>query len=217
MIPENYKGREQAYIKHTLLRNYLEKLFMIVGQHQKVICYIDCFAGPWQEDSDTLDDTSISISLNIINKCQTALSRLGKHVHFRALFIEKNKKSFSKLGEFLENKKHSNIEINKMHGDFFDLRDSICSWCYDNSFAFFFIDPTGWRKVIEIDTLHPLLNRKNSEYLINFMFDYILRTHTQSGFNKQMKEIFGEVPNTKNLSSDERENNEITIPYSIYP
>jgi hypothetical protein len=53
-IPEHYKGREQAYIKHTLLKSYLERLFMIIGQSATRICYVDCFAGPWQEGSDYL-------------------------------------------------------------------------------------------------------------------------------------------------------------------
>ena len=43
---ENYKGRSQAYIKHRLLEAYLKRLFMIIGQHEKVIRYVDCFAGP---------------------------------------------------------------------------------------------------------------------------------------------------------------------------
>jgi len=38
-MSENYKGRELAFIKHELLKNYLERLFMIVGQHEKTICY----------------------------------------------------------------------------------------------------------------------------------------------------------------------------------
>ncbi|KAF0220195.1 MAG: hypothetical protein FD174_1434 [Geobacteraceae bacterium] len=46
-IPAQYRGREQAYFKHCLLEAYLERLFMIVGQHQRTICYVDCFAGPW--------------------------------------------------------------------------------------------------------------------------------------------------------------------------
>jgi hypothetical protein len=56
-----YKGREQAYIKHTLLETYLYKLFMILGQHVQTISYVDCFAGPWQNNSDDLSDTSIGI------------------------------------------------------------------------------------------------------------------------------------------------------------
>jgi hypothetical protein len=77
-IPKHYKGREQAYFKHGLLKAYLERLFMIVGQHHKTICYVDCFAGPWQEKGADLEDTSIAISLKIIRKCRDGLKKLGR-------------------------------------------------------------------------------------------------------------------------------------------
>jgi three-Cys-motif partner protein len=206
MIPDNYKGREQAFIKHTLLKHYLQRLFMIIGQHAKTICYVDCFAGPWQEDSPDLNDTSISISLNIISNCKKILlDKMSKNVKFRALFIEKNESSYKKLKLFLESEKWSNIETKPIHGDFYNLRNSICQWCDDDSFAFFFIDPTGWKDVVEIETLKPLLQRRNSEYLINFMFDFILRTHRQSTFEEHMRKIFGQVPDTKNMNPQECE------------
>jgi three-Cys-motif partner protein len=205
MIPAGYKGREQAYIKHTLLKHYLERLFMIIGQHARSICYIDCFAGPWQEDSSDLTDTSIGIALDIITKCKNSLHKMSKDVKFRALFVEENQKSYNKLDVFLKSGKWSNIETLAMHGDFYKLRNNICDWCNDDSFAFFFIDPTGWKEVIEIETLRPLLQRKNSEYLINFMFYSILRTHTQAAFQEHMRKIFGEIPDTKNMNSQERE------------
>ena len=103
-IPEHYKGREQAYFKHRLLKAYLERLFMIVGQYHKTICYVDCFAGPWQEKSDNLEDTSIAISLEIIRKCCEGLKKLGKNVQFKALFIEQDQKAYTKLESFLEGK-----------------------------------------------------------------------------------------------------------------
>ncbi len=31
-VPESYRNREQAYVKHHLLQTYLERLFMIIGQ-----------------------------------------------------------------------------------------------------------------------------------------------------------------------------------------
>ncbi len=53
MNPEDYIGKEQAFIKHNLLKSYLERLFMIVGRYEEKILYVDCFAGPWQEDQIT--------------------------------------------------------------------------------------------------------------------------------------------------------------------
>lgn len=45
LMPIEYQGREQAYVKHTILRTYLQRLIMIIGRSEKVINYVDCFAG----------------------------------------------------------------------------------------------------------------------------------------------------------------------------
>jgi three-Cys-motif partner protein len=179
MNPEDYKGKEQTYIKHTLLNNYLYRLFMIIGRHEDSISYVDCFAGPWQEGRDDLRDTSIAISLNIMKKCQEGLSQLGKNVQFNALYIEKDKESFDKLESFLAKKEWNEVDAKALPGKFYELRDDILKWCGEGNFTFFFVDHTGWRKAIEIPTLRPLLQRQNSEYLINFMFDFVLRAHTR--------------------------------------
>ena len=68
-IRAEYKGREQALIKHQLLESYLYWLFMIVGQRQLTISYVDCFAGPWQESSEDMSDTSIGRSLSTMKNC----------------------------------------------------------------------------------------------------------------------------------------------------
>jgi len=192
-------------VKHRLLEAYLERLFMILGQYQKRICYVDCFAGPWQEGSTDLKDTSIGISLDIMRKCHDGLLKMGHDVQFRALFIEQNKKAFSKLESFLNDQTSKEIELTPRNGDFIDLREDILKWCGPDDFAFFFIDPKGWRHAVEIPTLRPLLQRRNSEYLINFMFDFLLRAHTQQAYKKHMMEIFGEVPNTDGMTPKERE------------
>jgi len=205
IIPDDYKGREQSLIKHTLLRQYLVKLFMIIGRHEKRICYVDCFSGPWQAESEDMHDTSVAISLEIMKGCKQSLLAHSKDVHFRALFIEKDAKAHGQLEEFLSRDEWGQIETKALHGDFYNLRPDICNWCNDGSFAFFFIDPTGWKEVVEIETLMPLLQRNKSEYLINFMFDFIRRSYPQNTLEEHMKAIFSEVPNISHLSVDERE------------
>jgi three-Cys-motif partner protein len=205
IIPEHYKGREQALIKHTLLQAYLKRLFMIIGQREQRICYVDCFAGPWKEGSEDLKDTSIAISLNIMRECHEGLRTLGKNVRFRALFIEKNIKSYKRLNSFLEKESTEEVNAESLHGDFYSHRPDILRWCGNDDFTFFFIDPTGWKDVVEIDTLRPLLQRRRSEYLINFMFDFILRVHNQENFEEHMIRIFGEVPDTSGLTPEKRE------------
>lgn len=204
-VPSSYHGREQAFVKHHLLETYLQRLFIIIGLYQNNIRYVDCFSGPWQEGSADLQDTSIGISLKIIEKSREVLKRLGKDVAFHALFIEKNKSSFRKLEEYLTGFSKQGVSTSALLGDFFDLRNSILQWCGSEDFTFFFIDPKGWKNTVEIPTLAPLLRRPNSEFLINFMYDFLLRTHTQDSFREDMRAIFGEVPDTGGLTPEEKE------------
>ena len=201
----HYRGREQSYFKHALLRAYLERLFMIVGQHHRTICYVDCFAGPWQSRSDSLEDTSIVVSLEIIRKCREGLLERGHPVHFKAIFVEKDAKAFAKLNSYLADRNNDAIETAALHGEFFHLQQELLRHCGDNSFAFFFVDPTGWKEAIELSTLAPLLQRPNSEFLINFMYDFLLRTHTQETFAADMRKIFGEIPDTAGMTPEIRE------------
>jgi three-Cys-motif partner protein len=211
MIPEHYLGREQAYIKHKLLEGYIEKLFMIKGQYERTISYVDCFAGPWEEGSSDFEATSVGKSLGIINKCKEALARHSKDVHFRALFIEKNGESYNKLKSFVERSQWSSIETKVLRGDFYDLRGEIRKWCDDDSFAFFFVDPWGWKKVVEPETLSPLLHRPKSEYLVNFMFNFVNRFYGETTLEDVMSRIFGTVEDLSGMSPQERENHLITL------
>jgi three-Cys-motif partner protein len=204
-VLESYRGREQTYIKHTLLEAYLLRLFMIIGLRQKKVRYVDCFSGPWQEGSADLRETSIGISLKNIQKCREGLKKNGKDVTFHALFIEKDPNSFQKLRNYLSSVPQQEVSTDAFHGDFFNLRGSILEWCGPDDFTFFFIDPSGWKNAVEESTLAPLLQRPNSEFLINFMYDFLLRTHTQEPFREHMHAVFGESPNTEGKSPEERE------------
>lgn len=110
-----------------------------------------------------------------------------------------------KLETYLSSYTSPDIITATRNGEFYDLRQQILEWCGQDDFTFFFIDPKGWKKVIEIPTLEPLLKRPNSEFLINFMYDFVLRTHTQEFFQEDMREIFGEVPDTTAMAPKEKE------------
>jgi three-Cys-motif partner protein len=206
-----YKGREHSWIKHYLLESYLELLFMIIGQHEKRICYIDCFSGPWQEADQNLSGTSIALSLDVMRRCRESLCGRRKDVEFRALFIEKGKRSYKKLAAYLSSCYLDGITTDSMNGEFHDLRDDILRWCGNEDFAFFFIDPKGWKNAIEIPTLKPLIQRPRSEYMINFMYDFLNRTVPQESFQDDMKAIFGEVPDISGMEPKDRENHLINL------
>ncbi|MBP7780140.1 MAG: three-Cys-motif partner protein TcmP [Burkholderiaceae bacterium] len=180
MVPAIYDGRQQAWIKHQLLENYLEKLLLIIGMAARIpgkveICYVDCFAGPWGDDSEQMEGTSIAISMRTMAMCKQKLAKLGVDATMRALFIELDKRAFGRLSDYLLKATPAGVEAQCKEGDFLALRQDILSWCGNTAFAFFFIDPKGW-KTVGVPNLRPLLARPHSEFLINFMYDFINRT-----------------------------------------
>lgn len=201
---DRYKGREQTLVKHCLLDAYLERLFMIVGHHAQTICYVDCFAGPWEEQEDDLGDTSIARSLNIIKKCREGLLKIGKNVQFRALFVEQKSKSFHKLEEYLASREIEGIETRAFKGSFHKLIPEILNWCGPH-FVFFFIDPKGWKNAVELPTLYPLLRRPDSEFLVNFMYDFLSRFVSDVKLQEDMRRIFGIVPDVQGMTPEQRE------------
>jgi len=206
MIPEVYDGREHQLVKHKLLAEYLMRLFMILGQVESSICFIDCFAGPWSSQDEDLKDTSIGIAYDLMKKCRDGLyESFNRKVKFRALFVEKTDSAYEKLECYCTEKSCNSIELDCYRGEFYDLRSDILNWCGDKDFAFFFIDPTGWKNVIEIPTIKPLLQRSRSEFLINMMFSFLVRVISQERHSEDIYAIFGEVPDTSRMTTEQKE------------
>lgn len=208
-VPVGYQGRELALIKHTLLESYLEKLFMIIGMSSSrlgiaEICYVDCFAGPWSDESEDLSGTSIAVSLQILDRCRQALGRRGVSVRFRALYVEKDKAAFARLKRHIDERTPSGIRAEALEGDFVELRDKILQWCDNGPFVFFFVDPTGWKDV-GVEVLEPLLRRPRSEFLINFMYDFVNRTASMSDWKEEIASLLGEAIDLGDLPGPERE------------
>ncbi len=205
-MPETYIGKEQAFVKHTILETYLQRLFMIVGRNKEtIINYVDCFAGPWQEDDENLSDTSIGVSLKQIVLCQKSLAdQFARNVSFRALYIEKDPAAFGKLEFFLSQQSYPNIEFKCLNGDYTELLDEIVTWC-GGYFTFFFVDPTGWQKVVGAKTMLPLLKLPKAEFLINLMYDFINRFVGLEKHSEDMLELFGEIPTFEDESPGQRQ------------
>jgi len=194
-ISDTYQGREHSLIKHELLRGYLEVLLAIVGiSGVKEFTYVDCFAGPWGDESESLSGTSIAISLEILSKVKKMLSD-SRHVRdtkFRAIYVEENIKSHAKLAEYLKKHSPEGIECIAIHGDYAKKQDEILHLCGEKSFSFFFIDPKGWLDV-GIPKLSKLLSRPRSEFLITFMYDFLNRAIGMSNFRPQVSQMLGNL------------------------
>lgn len=208
-VPDAYRGKEASFIKHELLRAYLKRLFLIIGMSAAKLgitefCYVDGFAGPWQDESEDLESTSIAISLNILNECQQDLRKQSRSVRIRALYIEKDDAAFNRLNRYLRGHTPAGIETKALSGDFVALRQDILHWCGSAAFVFFFLDPKGWSPV-EVTALRPLLARPRSEFLINFMYDFISRAASMKDFQEHMIQLLGERVGVQHIHGKDRE------------
>jgi len=70
---ELYRDREQSYVKHVILRTYLERFAHIIGSWADSITYVDCFSGPWQTKSEEFRDTSFGIAIDELRKARQNL------------------------------------------------------------------------------------------------------------------------------------------------
>lgn len=168
-----YKGREQSYLKHLVLENYLERLSWIIGSTFGNLCYVDGFSGPWKSGAEDYGDTSIKISLDVLARTRKGLNELGKSVDFKCIFIEKQDEQFNELKSILDEYPSSGISVHPLNGKFEELIEQVLFEAR-GLFTLFFTDPTGWTGY-GLKRMAPIVCRPNSEILINFMFDYINR------------------------------------------
>lgn len=194
-IDKAYEGREHSLIKHELLRGYLEVLLSIVGvSGVKKFAYVDCFAGPWGDDSESLAGTSIAISLEILAKVRDTLEKVHgvRGIEFRAIYVEAAKKRFKHLSDYLGKSCPNGIQCHALYGDYSVLQDEILRLCGGQSFAFFFVDPKGWVDV-GVPKLTKLLRRPKSEFLITFMYDFLNRAIGMADYREQTSQMLGKL------------------------
>jgi len=169
---EYYKDREQTYLKHLFLERYLETVAYHIGYSHKEFAYVDCFSGPWHTWDEELGDTSIRIALDRLNSVRNGLAQQKRYPTIRAIFVEKSAAAFASLEQALQEHR-GDIKTLALPGTFEEniarILDQVGS-----TFAFFFVDPTGWSG-FSMDNLRPILKRANGEVMINFMYDFINR------------------------------------------
>jgi three-Cys-motif partner protein len=177
--PAEYEGRSHVYVKHQLLKCYLERLLHIVGAsanklNYPEIKYVDFFAGPWIKEKQTINSTSIKVA---IDELERAKRQLGTRTtaRFSALFIEKDPDVFQQLSAYLvEQEKLTGLKLEALHGSFPECVPEVLKQCRSEAFCFFFIDPFGYKDVGPAE-FKELIQRPRSELLINLMVDHINR------------------------------------------
>jgi three-Cys-motif partner protein len=173
---QDYVGREQAFVKHTFLERYLEALIFKTASTYTHIVYVDGFAGPWQSANEQFKDTSFGIALNALRRAKETWKKSGRERNMTALLVEQNAKAQAKLETIKP--KYPDITIRTYPADFMSVVPTLLSDIPREAFAFFLIDPKGWR--IPLAKLKPLLARQKSEVVFNFMFEFINRAATMT-------------------------------------
>lgn len=204
-----YEEREQTYVKHYILSEYLALFAQIIGGGWNKVNYVDCFAGPWESRSPDLLDTSFAIALQEFRNAREQLASRGKTVSFRCFFLESDLHAFRRLKLFADG--ISDIEIKPLNKELEGAIDDIIKFIQDGgagAFNFFFIDPTGWSG-FAMEKIRPLLQVTPGEVLINFMTSFIKRfvEAPSKETRESFVEMFGEdIRNElKGLTELERE------------
>ncbi len=181
----DYAGREQSYVKHVFLERYLERLVHKLASIYPHIVYVDGFAGPWQSASEKFDDTSFGIALNALRRARASWKERGRDVQMSAFLVERAAEAYEKLAELPA--KYPDVRMATYPADFISVLPDILSDIPAGAFAFFLIDPMGWR--IRLSDLAPMLARSSSEVIFNFMFDFINRAASMKDAAVDLSEL----------------------------
>jgi three-Cys-motif partner protein len=167
----DYAGREQAYVKHVFLQEYLEVLAHKTASTYPHIIIVDGFAGPWQSANERFEDTSFGVGLTALRAAKESWKKQDRTVRMSAHLVERNKTAYAQLATILP--KYLDIEIKTYQADFLSVLPQILADLPKDAFVLFLIDPKGWR--LPLNALKDMLSRPNSEVIFNFMFDFINR------------------------------------------
>lgn len=170
-LPEGYRGREQTFIKHVILRRYLETVARHILWSQPEFVFIDGFSGPWSSTSRAYRDISFGIAMRILRQVRDDLqANHNRTRRLRCIFVERSARAFARLSAAVQDAPY--IEARAIHARFEDSVSEVLG-LLRSAFALISIDPTGWS--FDLRKLGPLLRYRPSEVIVNFMFEHINR------------------------------------------
>lgn len=173
-VPPHYVGREQAYVKHQFLREYLEKLAFKIASAFDELVYVDGYSGPWKSGDENYGDTSFGIALDRLTAAKKAWREMpgrGRVVKMTAHLVEEKATAFRELEGI--GSRFPEVTVHPHKGDFLQLAPSIASAIPQRAFTFSLIDPKGFK--LDLEALKPLLAKPRSEVVFNFMYEFANR------------------------------------------
>lgn len=167
-----YHGREQTFVKHFFLENYLERVAFVTLAKPRGwsdFAYLDGFAGPWMSQDGGFSDTSVKIALTKLMQVKHGLERIGRNTRIRAIFVEQRVEAYRRLCEIIG--EFPGIEAVALSGSFYDLAPE-CANRIGNAFSLSFIDPTSFE--VNLEALQPILSLRG-EVIINLIYSFLTR------------------------------------------
>jgi len=140
--------------------------------------------------SEDLSDSSFYIALAELRKARDTHVARGHNLKIRCVFLEKDKRRFTKLEKFVKN--IEDVEVKALNKEFEHAVLDVVQFIKQDrdTFPFVFIDPTGWTG-FSMKTIAPLLQLNPCEVLINFMMEFITRFIKQQGLREGFERLFG--------------------------
>jgi three-Cys-motif partner protein len=190
----NYEGREQAYVKHRLLEEYLSRWAYKIGSSWDPLVFVDGFAGPWGAKDQEFADASFGIAIKALNEAVEGLSRkLHRSVRGVCVFVEKERKPFAKLDAFATSHSTDQVRAKAFKGRFVENIQAIDKYIATvgaNPFRFVFLDQKGWAAT-PMDRLRPFVRRRPSELLFNLMTSFLTRFVDRKALTASYDSLFG--------------------------
>lgn len=190
----HYKGREQAYVKHCLLEEYLPDWAYKVGTKWDSLVYIDGFAGPWETKDPNYADSSFGVAIDSLRRCQIGLmENRGRQLQFESILVEERRGAFVKLQKFALDKSLPGFGVHPLSGEFvrqIPKINQLIASTTQNPFRFIFLDPKGWAD-IPMQKLRPFLRDRSCEVLITLMTRHIIRFLNETDREASYRELFG--------------------------
>lgn len=193
--PDEYRGREQTWIKHKFLEEYMLAWAHKLGSTGRFIkdpklWFVDCFSGPWRSENENNEDTSIHIGLEALRTATNSWRHLGATLKTGAIFVEKHPSAFQNLKHYLA-QYQGQTEIHAFAGEFGKNISRIQQTLKRDS-ALLFVDPTGW-KGAAMNLIAPLAAHKRRDLLVNVMVHHINRwkDDPRAFLRQQLRDFFG--------------------------
>lgn len=205
----NYEGgREQAYVKHSLLEKYLPELTFRVGKKWDVLAYVDGFAGPWKTHDPNHADSSFGIAIEALRRSQVGLPEgHERELHVKCILVGKTKVAFAELERIAINEASSDFTVQARQGEFvkqIPVIDRLLKDSGKNTFKFVLLDPTGWAQ-IPMEELKSFLHERSSEVLVTLMTSDINRFLAEPDRAESYQRLFGRPGVVEKLQKTPRE------------